>query len=237
VSGARAAILARVDRALRTARIPTFPREEPERAPEPYDSAAGREEQERASAPQGDAGRRRDRGGDPDRVALQERFVTEARALGVDVFVAASPEEVREHLRTLIDRFRVLSWNPERLPYGAGTLVAGAALGSSPRAEQAAAQVGVTGCHGAIAETGSLALISEPGCSRSASLLPPVHVAIVRPDDLFYGMGDFFTARADRIAGASTCTFVTGPSRTADIELSLTIGVHGPGRVAIVVGP
>jgi L-lactate dehydrogenase complex protein LldG len=50
-------------------------------------------------------------------------------------------------------------------------------------------------------------------------------------------MGDFFAAHADGIAAVSSCTFVTGPSRTADIELSLTIGVHGPARVVIIVGP
>ena len=69
------------------------------------------------------------------------------------------------------------------------------------------------------------------------SLLPPFHVALVRPEDLHERFIDFVTARADALAQSSNCTFVTGPSRTADIELSLTIGVHGPGRVAIVIGP
>jgi L-lactate dehydrogenase complex protein LldG len=163
--------------------------------------------------------------------------VAEARALGVDTFVETSPESVRDRLAALIAGLRVLSWNPDQLPYGAGAVVRSATFGSSPRAEQAVADVGVTGCHGAIAETGSLALLSTPGCSRAVSLLPPLHVALVRPDDLFYGMSDFFAAHADGIAAVSSCTFVTGPSRTADIELSLTIGVHGPARVVIIVGP
>jgi L-lactate dehydrogenase complex protein LldG len=166
-----------------------------------------------------------------------DRFVAEARALGVDAFVETTPEGVRDRLATIITGLRVSSWNPDQLPYGAGALVGGAAFGSSPRADQAAAEVGVTGCHGAVAETGSIALLSGPGCSRAVSLLPPLHVALIRPDDLFCGMADFFAARADRIAAAASCTFVTGPSRTADIELSLTIGVHGPGRVVIIVGP
>ena len=97
--------------------------------------------------------------------------------------------------------------------------------------------MGVTGCHGAIAETGSLALLSRPGCSRTVSLLPALHVALVQPGDLVFGMGEFFASRADRIAAASNLTFVTGPSRTADIELSLTIGVHGPARVVAIIGP
>ena len=169
--------------------------------------------------------------------SLADRFVLEARALGVDVFVEASADEVRERLRALVSGLRVLAWNGNRLPYDCGDVVADALMGSAPRHEQARADAGVTGCHGAIAETGSLALISGPGCSRTASLLPPVHIAIVRHADLWATMGEFLAAREDTMARAANCTFVTGPSRTADIELSLTIGVHGPGKVAIILGP
>jgi L-lactate dehydrogenase complex protein LldG len=212
VSGARAAILARIDRALRTAYIPA--------------TAAV------------DVGRAADGGAsDADLGVLQSRFAVEARAVGADVFVESSAPRVCERVADLIAGRRVLSWNAERLPYGVGALVAGATFGLAPRHEQAAAQVGVTACHGAIAETGTLALLSEPGCSRAVSLLPPVHIAIVEPRRLFATTGDFFDACASEIAGASNLTFVTGPSRTADIELTLTIGVHGPARVAIVIGP
>src|SRR5262249_37303766 len=161
----------------------------------------------------------------------------EARALGVDVFVEWSAEAVRERLAKLAAGKRVLAWNPDRIPYKCDMVLTGAVLGSAPRAEQARADVGVTGCHGAIAETGWLAMISGPGCSRTVSLLPPVHIALVRRTDLFASMGEFFTARADAMARAASCTFVTGPSRTADIELSLTIGVHGPGKVIVILGP
>jgi L-lactate dehydrogenase complex protein LldG len=50
-------------------------------------------------------------------------------------------------------------------------------------------------------------------------------------------MGEFFARNRERIASTAGCTFITGPSRTADIELTLTLGVHGPGRVIVVVGP
>jgi L-lactate dehydrogenase complex protein LldG len=50
-------------------------------------------------------------------------------------------------------------------------------------------------------------------------------------------MGDYFRDRSEAIAGSACCTFITGPSRTADIELTLTLGVHGPGRVIVIVGP
>ncbi len=208
VSDARAVILGRIDRALKTARIPAVT--EVARRLQPSEVSRGQ---------------------------LQDRFIAEARALGVDAFVEPSADAVRARLASLVGGQRVLSWNPDQLPYGAGPIVASAALASSPRDEQARAQVGVTGCHGAIAETGSLALLSVPGCSRVVSLLPPVHVALVRAGDLFFAMGEFFEARKDQISSASNCTFITGPSRTADIELSLTIGVHGPARVIVIVGP
>jgi len=130
----------------------------------------------------------------------------------------------------------VLSWSPELLPYDAGAMVVDACFGSAPLRAQAEAEVGVTGCHAALAETGSLVLLSGPGSSQTVSLLPPLHVALVRPQDLCFGMGEFFESHAAQMAEASCCTFVTGPSRTADIELSLTIGVHGPGRVVVIVG-
>jgi len=218
MSGARDAILRRVERALRTGRIPS--------APPDHRGDEG------AAPVAADARRAR-----PDAAALLDRFVLEARALGVETYVEPTAAAVRDRLRTLVAGLRVLAWNREHLPYDCGSICKGALVGSSPRADQAGAEVGVTGCHGAIAETGSLALIAGPGCSPTVSLLPPFHIALVGPDDLHERMIDFLIARSEALAQSSNCTFVTGPSRTADIELSLTIGVHGPGRVAVVFGP
>src|SRR5262249_28187977 len=83
-------------------------------------------------------------------------------------------------------------------------------------------EIGVTGCAAALAETGTLALLSGPGKPRAASLLPPVHVCIVRRDDIRSTMGEFFAERAGDIASAACCYFITGPSRTADIERAFT---------------
>ena len=222
VSDARAEMLGRIERALRTGRIPDDVAADSRGLHAPSDRRTPPAAAERGRAVQTSDG---------------DRFIVEARALGVEVFVEWSADAVRDRLARLIDGKRVLAWNPDRLPYKCTELLRGALLGSSPRADLAGADVGVTGCHGAIAETGSLALISGPGCSRTVSLLPPVHIALVGRADLFASMGDFFAARADAMAQSANCTFVTGPSRTADIELSLTIGVHGPGKVVIILGP
>lgn len=165
------------------------------------------------------------------------RFLSELTTLGVEHHVEASAEDVRARVRTIVGDRSVLAWDLDRLPYEVGPVLAGAATGASPREVQAAADIGVTGCDAALAETGSLVMLSGPGKPRAASLLPPVHLCVVRRDDLRPTMGGFFEERGADIAAAACCWFITGPSRTADIELTLTLGVHGPGRVLVIVGP
>jgi len=168
---------------------------------------------------------------------LLGRFLGELAALGVEPHVESSAEAVRARVSAIVAGRRVFSWDPQCLPYDVGSVLPDAIHGPSPREEQASADVGVTGCDAAIAETGSVVLLSGDGRPRAASLLPPVHLAIVRRGDLRFTMGEYFRDRAQAIAGASSCMVVTGPSRTADIELTLTVGVHGPGNVIVVVGP
>ena len=165
------------------------------------------------------------------------RFREELTLLGVDNFVEEAPAGVRSRVQTLVAGKRVLAWDDAHLPYDVGSVLSTAVRGSSPRADQAQAEIGVTGCEAGLAETGSLVVLSGPGRSRAVSLLPPTHLAVVRTADLLFSMGDFFRARSERLAQAAGCVVITGPSRTADIELTLTLGVHGPGRVIVVIGP
>jgi L-lactate dehydrogenase complex protein LldG len=94
--------------------------------------------------------------------------------------------------------------------------------------------VGITDVQAAIAETGSLVCWSGPGRGRGLSLVPPVHIAIVRPPDIVPDLIDYW---ANTGAGAnlpSSLVLITGPSKTADIEGELITGVHGPREVHIV---
>ena len=103
----------------------------------------------------------------------------------------------------------------------------------------AGAAVGVTGVDAVIAETASVALMPRKGMSRQASLLPPVHVAVATADQVVATLDDVLATRLDELGEAEEATWymnlVSGPSRTADIEQTLVVGVHGPGVVYLVV--
>ena len=107
------------------------------------------------------------------------------------------------------------------------------------QATAAAAAVGVTGVDAVIAETASVALVPRKGMSRQTSLLPPVHVAVATADQVVGTLDDVLALRLVELAEAEETTWymnlVSGPSRTADIEQTLVVGVHGPGVVYLVV--
>jgi L-lactate dehydrogenase complex protein LldG len=95
------------------------------------------------------------------------------------------------------------------------------------------AQVTVEEVHAAIAETGSIVITSKGGKAVQASLLPSHHVAIVPRKKIFGTLNEFFAKFA--ASPPTNITVITGPSRTADIELNLVIGVHGPEKLDIIV--
>jgi L-lactate dehydrogenase complex protein LldG len=95
--------------------------------------------------------------------------------------------------------------------------------------------VGVTGALAGLADTGSLVLAAGQGRSRMASLLPPVHVALLDRSRIYATLPAFLAAHPGVADTTSNLVIVTGPSRTADIELTLTHGVHGPREVHVIV--
>lgn len=202
---ARSAILSRIRQALRGA--PEVPR--PPEGPLPT-SARYRAEVE----------------GD-----LVGRFVREAEAVGVRVHRSSGGELVQtvaEILRATGVRRVGVAGNVQALipPLRA----VGFAVGGVEVARDADA--GVTAADWGLAETGSLVLLSGPAQERLLSLLPPVHVAVLGEDRILTDLDALFD-RLDDVPAA--LTFITGPSRTADIEQTLTPGVHGPGVVHVVV--
>jgi L-lactate dehydrogenase complex protein LldG len=144
---------------------------------------------------------------------------------------------------------RLVTWHPTALGLdleatlggeGLSVVTAGEADESARRRhreDSARAQIGVTGADLALAETGTLVLISGRGRPRSTSLLPETHIAIFDQSRLVESleqvgiMLEAWHVEGGRSMSGATINFITGPSRTADIELTLTRGVHGPKHV------
>ncbi len=99
--------------------------------------------------------------------------------------------------------------------------------------------VGITTAQGGIAETGTLVIQSDLEKNRLISLVPPVHIAIVESSTIRWTLGEALAALCRDMKSVTdlsrAITFITGPSRTADIELTLAIGVHGPQELYVIV--
>ncbi len=94
---------------------------------------------------------------------------------------------------------------------------------------------GLTGCHGAIAATGSLILWPNRTEPRLLSLVPPVHIAVLDPASLHPDLASAVRAQRWHQGLPANALLVTGPSKTADIEQTLTWGIHGPRELIVLI--
>jgi len=99
-----------------------------------------------------------------------------------------------------------------------------------------ACDVGITECDALIAQTGSVMLTSRRAGGRALSILPPHHVVLARRDQLVPDLPTAFELLKSEYNGdyPSMISFVTGPSRTGDIERILVLGAHGPKKLTIL---
>lgn len=97
----------------------------------------------------------------------------------------------------------------------------------------AACDVALTGCEALVARTGSIVLSAAQPEGRTTSAYAPVHICVAFTSQLVYDIQDALSRMQQRYGARlpSLITFATGPSRTADIEKTLVVGVHGPGQV------
>jgi len=160
-----------------------------------------------------------------------ERFLGEIKKLS-GVGQKLSPSEIDSALKTLVeeqDIHKATVWETPHLRQLGITEILNS-LGVelvSPNAnkhEMALCDLGITEADYLLPETGTLAMHSSAEKPRAVSLLPRVHLAIVRPEMLRPDMHQVFAEAKD----GHYLVFITGPSRTADIELTVTLGVHGP---------
>lgn len=174
---------------------------------------------------------------------LAARFEAALTAVKGEVLRAASLDEALLRLDETLDALAAQRLVVNDEPLLAGLDLAarwpGRALhvvGRTPgdlRAVCASADVGLSSADAALAETGSLVVTSGPGRSRLATLLPPVHLALVPVSLLTTDLFTFTAARSG--AQPASLTIISGPSKTADIEQTMAIGVHGPKRFIVVL--
>jgi L-lactate utilization protein LutC len=220
MSGNGGAILARVRRALATARLPR-PAGIPDAVTPTFEDPLG-------------------------------AFRSSLEALGGRVLTPTA----REAIDTVVELVSAaegdaIAWAPEELPLSgldvalraAGVQIALAELPgeagarAARLAQLARAAVGLTGAVAGVAETGSLVLTSGPGRPRLAWLLPPRHVALLPRARILPTLEVVLAAHPGLCEASAEVAFVSGPSRSADIELTLTRGVHGPRELDVVVLP
>lgn len=145
--------------------------------------------------------------------------------LGAKTVILWDHPELKQYVSLTPNARTIFYWSAEQNPDDLKSL-----------AEKADA--GITWADYAIAYSGTLALLTGPGKGRSVSLLPPTHIAVFKKMQLVPTMSYVIADLAKRFGTdgmPSFLDFITGPSRTSDIEMDLSIGVHGPYRVWTIV--
>ena len=179
----------------------------------------------------------------PSATDLLRRFTAEARAVGTLVHVAADLAAAAAIVAGVVRRTTaaagVVAWRTAlvtELLDRARVTVPDLAVrfADEDGAALAHAEVGVTEADALIAASGTLLLGAAGARHRATSLLPRVHVALAPVDRLVADLGTALRALPAAVAGPCT-TLITGPSRTADIEKKLVVGVHGPCELHVVV--
>jgi len=165
-------------------------------------------------------------------VTLASIFNRELTALGGHVFEAADVASARTYIEKLVSErgggARVAK-RPAVTRLQLENVDSGCALSDI--------KIGITQADYALADTGTLVMFAEAGEGRALSLLPPIHIAVLEESRILAGLDELMEREPNFPARASAMVFTTGPSRTADIERTLTVGVHGPGELHVVIVP
>ena len=180
---------------------------------------------------------------------LVHRFVEEIIGIRGNGKVVGSESEIKESMGDLIKgrgAKRAAIWESDflrQLDIREFLQSKGLQIASPENGEEMAdADFGITEADFAVADTGTMVLMANKSQPRSVSLIPPIHIAVVKGEVIVENIRDLFLIlenslpESGSILDLTSCiTFITGPSRTADIELNLTLGVHGPREVFVLV--
>ncbi|MGD1094412.1 MAG: lactate utilization protein [Bryobacteraceae bacterium] len=163
-----------------------------------------------------------------------ENFRNALEALGGKVASAQTPAEARAYVESILQGRRAIASHAPILDACGLSAVPGVTTEFS-REACAATDVGITSADYALADSGTLVLLTESLESRTLSLLPPCHVAVILQIQILGGLDELFTRVPLPAGRSSAMILITGPSRTGDIEMRLVRGVHGPGEIHVVI--
>jgi L-lactate dehydrogenase complex protein LldG len=160
-------------------------------------------------------------------------------ALAGKTLRAKSIAEARDYVASLIDGKTSVTSNAPFLSTCGITELPGVRSGITDREELralcATVNYGISSADYGLADTGSLVMLSSREEARLVSLLPPAHIAILPASKLLTGLDELYRTHPKPADLSSSMVFITGPSRTADIEQILVRGVHGPGEIHVIV--
>src|SRR5262245_36337012 len=173
--------------------------------------------------------------------SLMDVFCENLRFVGGQCQVVADINEAIRLIEKTVtekDAKRIaVSDSPMAIAIGNNLKTGAEISGNASSAELFDCDIGITGVQWGIAETGTLVLESNDERNRLASLVPPIHIAVFKAAQIREKMSEILalisTKDTDEISRA--VTFITGPSRTSDIELTLAIGVHGPKELHVII--
>lgn len=180
---------------------------------------------------------------------LVDLFMNEVSKVSGNAFIAKSEDEIKNYIIRLVEKDDAKSlaiWESaflKQINLRRFLEIKGLGFASpNSKEEMAKADIGITEADFGIAETGTIVLISNDKKPRLASLIPPVHVAIIEFGVIVETLNDLFfllantAGEGDSLKTVSSCiTFITGPSRTGDIELIIALGVHGPKELHVII--
>ena len=172
----------------------------------------------------------------PSRETLVENFRSNLETVGVHFQIVSNESGVTENVLAAIEKLgankAAISDSP--LVEAVTKNISGVEIvRSADREYLFGSDVGITSAQWAIAETGTLVLESRDERHRLISLVPPVHICILEADRIRQTLGEILETIQEDLS--RTVTFITGASRTSDIELTLAIGVHGPRDLHVIL--
>lgn len=174
-------------------------------------------------------------------LSLIERFQQSLEAVSGNCSIVRDENEAAEAVRQILEskqaRSIAISDSPLAQRIIGRVKPDAVLLENAASSELFNCDIGITSAQWAVAETGTLVLESNEERHRLASLVPPVHIAIIEADRIRQTLAEVLTAISEKGQDglSRAITFITGPSRTSDIELTLAIGVHGPGEVYVII--